>query len=83
MDIKNCKKNKTNGGNVMKKIEKFKARRYYQRSYGLFADVERHEYKGETIIRLGSDVHIGNDMPVADRTAYCTFNTGRDHESIV
>lgn len=64
----------------MKKVEKFNARRYYQRSYGLFVDVERHEYTGETVIRMGSLVHIGKNMPVADRAVCCTFNTGREKD---
>ncbi|MCM1222746.1 MAG: hypothetical protein NC548_50640 [Lachnospiraceae bacterium] len=53
----------------MKKIEKFKIKRYYQRSYGLFVDVERHEYKHETVIRMGSLAHIRETLPMIERIA--------------
>lgn len=68
----------------MKKINEFKAKRYYQNSMGICVDVER--YGGETIISMGSiapravGLHIIKDMPAAVRVVCCRFANSDEEE---
>ena len=64
----------------MKKLEKLKAKRYYQRDFGLFVDIER--CGGKTNIYLGTTMNrecsVASDMPIAGRALCCTLYEGNE-----
>lgn len=60
----------------MKKIDKFKGKRYYQSGMGIFIDIER--YRGDTVLSMGSwTTRVINlrdtNIPVVEKMKCCEF----------